>query len=177
MLRVLEPCTIIRVQSWDIAEAPPQALNVAWPRAVGSEVAGTLAAEQWRTSGVAILCIGPADWLVLTGNADASELLQLFNGAFSAGTFRATNLSAAFTRIEVHGAHARELLSKGCSLDLHAHAFAPGQIARTRFAGMPVTIRCRQSSTFEFMVSASYGEYLHSWLADAALIHVKPAGR
>jgi hypothetical protein len=44
-----------------------------------------------------------------------------------------------------------------------------GRSARTRFAGMPVIVRCTRPSTFQCIVTASYCDYLASWLADAAL--------
>jgi len=89
--------------------------------------------------------------------------------AFDGSAFRATNVSDALARIEINGPEVRNLLAKGCSLDLHPPRFAPGRCARTRFAGMPVIVCCRGASKFECIVTISYVDYLLSWLADATL--------
>jgi sarcosine oxidase subunit gamma len=71
--------------------------------------------------------------------------------------------------LRVQRPDARELLSKGCGLDLHPRFFAPDQCARTRFAQIPVVIDCLNGpSRFELYVARSHLSYLHSWLVDAA---------
>jgi sarcosine oxidase, subunit gamma len=160
--RVLDPCSIIRVQTWDShAAAPPnveRVLGVAWPLKTGIVASG-------RSD---IICTGPTDWLVVATDPDARGLLHRIEEAFAASTFRATNVSHALIRIEIDGAEARALLAKGCSLDLHPARFATGSCARTLFAGMPVILRCTQPTTFEGIVTRSYAEYLLDWLADAS---------
>jgi sarcosine oxidase subunit gamma len=161
--RVLEPCTIIRVQSWDCGVPAPsqveQVLGFAWPRETGAVASG----------GADVISTGPTDWLVTTTDPNAGALLQRLEETFDGSAFRATNMSQALCRIEIDGPEARTLLSKGCSLDLHPSRFPPGRAARTRFAGMPVIVRCTQPSTFECIVTSSYLDHLVSWLADAVL--------
>jgi sarcosine oxidase subunit gamma len=165
--RVLDLCSIIRVQSWDIRAPVPMAvsemLGVALPEN------GTVVAARAKVIGV-----GPADWLVITPDPEVTPWLQRLEAAFGGGPCRATDLTQAFARIEVHGPHTRELLAKGCSLDLHSSLFPPGRCARTRFAGMPVIVECTASSTFECIVTLSYAEYLLKWLTDAALEFTEP---
>jgi sarcosine oxidase, subunit gamma len=159
---LIDPCSILRVQTWDSQAPAPakveQALGVVWPHDSGAVACGR----------AAILCIGPTDWLVIASDPDAAALLDWFEEAFEGSAFRATNVSQALARIKIDGPAARLLLAKGCSLDLHPPRFAPGRCTRTRLAGMPVIVRCTQPSTFECIVTSSYGDYLLSWLADAA---------
>jgi sarcosine oxidase subunit gamma len=161
--RVLDPCSIIRVQTWDSEAAASskveEALGIAWPNETGAIASGP----------ADIICTGPTDWLVIAADNEATALLQRLGEAFEGSAFRATNMSQALARIEIDGPNARVLLSKGCALDLHPPRFLPGRCARTRFAGMPVIVCCTQPSTFECIVTLSYSEYLISWLADAAL--------
>jgi sarcosine oxidase subunit gamma len=161
--RVLDPCGIIRVQTWGSQSAAPstveQTLGVAWPQQIGAIASGR----------ADILCTGPTDWLVVVIESDVSALLKRLDVAFDGSSFRATNVSQALARVEIDGRDARKLLSKGCALDLHPHCFPPGLCARTRFAGMPVIIRCTRYWTFECIVSLSYTDYFLSWLNDAAL--------
>jgi sarcosine oxidase subunit gamma len=118
---------------------------------------------------ITVLCVGPTDWLVLSANPDDKALFLGLEDAFSGTSFRAHDESCALARMFVSGAHARALLVKGCSLDLHAGEFTPGSTARTRFADMPIIVRCLEPDAFELIVTSSYGEYLHAWLTDAAL--------
>lgn len=168
MLSVLDPGGIIRVQSWDIHEAPPskaeEMLGLLWPKPTGTVARGR----------VEVLCVGPTDWLVLVPDPNAIPVLQALGDAFGGSSYRATDVSSALARIRVEGPHARALLAKGCSLDLHPVAFTPDRLARTRFAGMPVVIRCTKPSSFECIVSLSYCDYLISWLTDAATEFSRP---
>ena len=160
---VLGACSIIRIQSWDSEARAPASVNdvfaVAWPQKTGTVASGR----------VDIICVGPTDWLVLAADPDATFWLHQFDTLFQGSTFRATNVSHALIRIQTEGPEVRDLLAKGCSIDLHPPLFPPGRSARTRFAGMPVIVRCTGSSTFELIITQSYAEFLLSWLDDAAL--------
>ena len=160
---LLAPCSIIRVQTWDSLAAAPsrleQALGIAWPNETGACLSGR----------VEIICAGPTDWLVIAPDPDGAELLQRLDEALVGSPFRATNVSQALSRFEIDGPEARVLLAKGCSLDLHPSHFPPCRCARTRFAGMPMIVRCIRQFTFECIVTSSYADYLRSWLTDAAI--------
>jgi sarcosine oxidase, subunit gamma len=160
---LLAPCSIVRVQSWDSEALAPRAvegvLRIAWPEKTGAVARGR----------ADILCIGPTDWLVVAPNPEAAPLLQRLEAAFVGSTFRTTNVSQALARIQIDGPEVRDLLAKGCFVDLQPPLFPPGHSARTRFAGMPVILHCTGADTFECIVASSFLEYLVSWLTDAAL--------
>jgi sarcosine oxidase subunit gamma len=162
MLKSLEPCTILRVQSWDAQAAAPkeieQILEIVWHNAVGTVAMG------WAE----VLCTGPTDWLVVATGLDVASLLKTLTEGFRGSSYRVTDVSAALARFALDGPHARTVISKACALDLHPKAFPAGRCARTRFAGMPVVLYCREASTFEGIVALSCREYLLSWLIDAA---------
>jgi sarcosine oxidase subunit gamma len=129
-----------------------------WPSATGT-----------LTSGASdVLCIGPTDWLVIGPDPDPTPLLRILSDAFQGTPFRATNVSSALTRIRIEGPDVRMLLSKACALDFRPQVFPPRCLARTRFAGVPVVVRCLQPSVFDCIVSVSYGDYLMAWLSDAS---------
>ena len=160
---LLDPCSFIRVQTWDFQATATQKVEIAlgtlWPRETSTIASGG------RTD---ILCIGPTDWLVTTSDSDAKALHRQLEDAFEGSVFRATNVSQALARIEVHGPEVRALLLKGCALDLHPSQFLPGRCARTRFATLPTILRCTGRTNFECIITSSYQDYLLSWLADAA---------
>ena len=159
--RVVDPCSFVRVQTWDSQAVTPvkigQTLGVAWPLEVGAV----------GSSRVDVLCIGPTDWLVTSTDPDPAELLRELDEVFAGTPFRVANVSQALTRIELAGSEVRTLLLKGCSLDLHPSRFPPGRCARTRFASLPAILRCTGLATFECIVTSSYRDYLLSWLTDA----------
>jgi sarcosine oxidase subunit gamma len=159
---LLDPRSIMRVQTWEAQPSPPptveQALGIAWPMETGAVASGR----------VDIVCTGPTEWLVIAADPDAPTLLQQLDGVFEGSTFRATNASDALARVEIEGPDARAILAKGCAIDLYPSCFPPGRCARTRFAGMPVIVRCTHDCTFECIVTSSYRDYLLSWLTDAA---------
>jgi len=159
---LLDPCSIIRVQTWDCGASAPskveQVVGTPWPQETGVVAKGR----------ADILCTGPSDWWVLTSDPDAIALKRQLEEVFDGSAFRATDLSQGLARFEIGGPEARILLAKGCALDLDAPRFPPGRCARTRLAGMPVILRCNQPSTFELILASSYRDYLISWLTDAA---------
>ena len=160
--RTLDPCSFIRVQTWDPQAVAPtkieQQLGIPWPQHVGAIATGR----------ADILCIGLTDWLVTSSDPDPATLLHQLNTAFEQTPFRATNVSQALIRVELDGPEVRTLLLKGCSLDLHPSRFPPGICARTRFASLPAILRCTGLDTFECIVTATYRDYLMSWLTDAS---------
>jgi sarcosine oxidase subunit gamma len=163
MHKMLEPCGIIRVLTWDSGAVVPSTvegiLGTAWPRKVGLVVSGH----------VDVLCTGPTDWWLIAAGADVAALLERAKAACEGSAFCATDLSHAFVRVEIEGRESRALLAKGCAVDLYPSLFPSGRCVRTRFAGVPVIIRCIHESTFEGIVPSSYWDYLHSWLTDAAV--------
>ena len=139
--RVLDPCAIFRIRSWEVKPTPPirleRALTSSWPNSTGTVPTGWLD----------ILCTGPTDWLIVSPGMGAATLLQTVTDALAGSSFRATNLSSALTRIQRHtDPSAYTLLSKGCALDITPRSFLPGRCASTRFASLPVIIRCNSSS-------------------------------
>ena len=160
---VLGPCCIIRIQTWSretsAFAAIEELLDVSWPTLTGHVARGR----------ADILCIGPTDWLVLAPQTDGAALVRHLGVAFEGSTARATDVSQALVRIQITGTAVRDLLAKGCSLDLHAPLFPVGRALRTRFAGMPVIVHCTGTATFELLVTRSYADFLLSWLADAQL--------
>ncbi|MGE5268895.1 MAG: sarcosine oxidase subunit gamma, partial [Thiohalocapsa sp.] len=80
-----------------------------------------------------------------------------------------TDLSACRVVIEIAGPQARRLLAKGCGLDLHPRAFAPGHCAQTLFAQLPVILdQLTVLPLYRLFVRRSAARWLALWLIDAA---------
>ena len=117
----------------------------------------------------AALWLGPNEWLLLISPDRKSDIAKDLRYALD-GLFAAvTDLSGGQTVINVRGAYARDVLSKGCTLDLHPRVFGPGRCAQTTLAKATATIRqLDDSPSYDVIVRRSFADYLARWLKDAA---------
>lgn len=125
--------------------------------------------------GWSVLWLGPDEWLV-TGPADGGGALE---GALRAGLagrhHAATDVSAMYVTFALSGPRAREVLMKGCRLDLHARAFPAGACVQTALARATVILhRTGDGPAYEITVRNSFAHYLASWLLDATAEYRQP---
>ncbi len=120
-------------------------------------------------SGLAALWLGPDEWLVLTPAGQETGVAQSLRDALDGQHVAVTDVSGGQTVINIAGEHARDVLAKGCSLDLHPRVFGPGRCAQSLVAKAGVTLRQNDvSPSFDLIVRRSFAEYLALWLEDAA---------
>ena len=117
---------------------------------------------------VRTLWLGPDEWLVTVPEGAVPELPDRLARAVAGGRVALTDLSSSRAVIAIAGAGARALLEKGCSLDLHPRAFAPGHCAQTAFAGVPVILDQTGATAYRLFVRRSTARWFGQWLIDAA---------
>jgi sarcosine oxidase subunit gamma len=118
---------------------------------------------------VRVLWLGPDEWLVTAPEGAVPELTTRIERALAERRAAITDLSAGRAIIAVAGPRGRELLEKGCGLDLHPRVFAPGQCAQTLFARLPVIIdQLGPAPSYRLYVRRSSARWLCQWLIDAA---------
>ena len=116
------------------------------------------------------LWLGPDEWLVVTPPSAQTRLSESLEAALRGTHAAVTDVTGGQTVITLSGPRARDVLAKGCPLDLHPAVFKPGHCAQTLVAKANVTIRCVDDSpSFELIVRRSFAEYTALWLHDAAL--------
>ena len=123
------------------------------------------------TSGEAVcaLWFGPDEWLVTTPATEDARLLARLENALAGHHASAVDVSDARTVIVLRGARARDVLAKGCSLDLHPRQFSPGHCAQTALARAGVLIhQTDDEPAYDIYVDRSFAQYLWTWLEDAA---------
>lgn len=121
------------------------------------------------------LWLGPDEWLVTSPEGIAPDLMGRLSRALAGRHAQVTDLSASRAVIEITGFRARDLLEKGCGLDLHPRAFGPGCCARTLFAKLPVIIdQIGAAPLYRLFVQRSSAHWLADWLIDAALEFAVP---
>jgi heterotetrameric sarcosine oxidase gamma subunit len=139
-------------------------------RATGVEFAGlTLRSTVGATVAgePRVLCLAPDEWQVVADTMGAKRALTRAGSLMDAYGVAAVDLSDALSILRIQGRDAREVLAKGCGLDLHPRVFPVCRCARTRFAGLAVALDCVEQERFELYVARSYSAYLHAWLVDA----------
>ncbi len=113
-----------------------------------------------------VLSVRPERWLLLSEPAPAGETLTSWREA--CGGFAAViELSSALTALHLTGPAAPEVLARGCRLDLHASACAPGSAAATTMAQVPVVL-ARPAGGWLLLTPSSTARHFREWLATTA---------
>ena len=121
-------------------------------------------------AGLAALWLGPDEWLIITPPDGESAIVASMEGALGDMHSSITDQTGGQTIIRISGPSARDLLAKGCTLDLHPTVFGPGRCAQTLVAkAMATIVYVDDTPTFDLVVRRSFADYLRSWLQDAAL--------
>lgn len=121
-------------------------------------------------SGLTALWLGPDEWLIITPTDGESAIVASIDDALGDMHSSITDQTGGQTIIRISGPSARDLLAKGCTLDLHPTVFGPGRCAQTLVAkAMATIVYVDDTPTFDLVVRRSFADYLRSWLQDAAL--------
>ncbi|MFF8882978.1 sarcosine oxidase subunit gamma [Streptomyces flaveolus] len=131
--------------------------------------------ETARTGLHRVLWLGPDEWLVLS-RTDGAVLAREMRDALAGDPGSAVDVSANRTTLELGGPAARQVLEKGCALDLHPRSFGPGRAVTTRVGPVPVVLwQTDDVPTYRLLPRSSFADYLAHWLMDAMREFRSPA--
>ena len=120
-------------------------------------------------AGLMVLWLGPDEWLIITPPDGESAIVAALEAALGVIFSSVTDVTGGQTIIRLSGPRARDLLAKGCTLDLHPKVFGPGRCAQTLVAKANATIvHVDDAPTFDLVVRRSFAAYVQAWLQDAA---------
>jgi sarcosine oxidase subunit gamma len=147
-------------------------------RAVGAEASAALGVElpmapnTWAPAGTGrAVWLGPDEWL-LSSTTEAPQALEtrVRTAVLPLGG-SATDVSAQRIGLRLTGARMRDVLAKGCSIDLHPRVFGRGSSAQTALgqAGVVLLALSDAGDDYLLLVRSSFAGYLADWLLDAAL--------
>ena len=126
-------------------------------------------------NGKTLLWLGPDEWLVTGPAGEGAALEDTLRDRLESRHHALTDVSAMYATLALSGPPARAVLMKGCRLDLHPRAFAPGACVQTALAKAQVILHHTDDApTFEITVRNSFAHYLASWLLDA-MAEYRPA--
>jgi len=113
---------------------------------------------------------GPDEWLVVTNPIAGAKTGKALVSALKNLHTAVTDVSESRTVIHLAGVEARNVVMKGCSIDIHPRVFGPGQCAETTLALAHVLIhqtslnKTTGHPAYDIYVHRSFAEYLWNWL-------------
>ena len=113
-----------------------------------------------------ILWSGPSNWLLISTKKDILSSIQKI---CDDKNFAVTDLSHSRAIIELKGNHSKEVLKKGCPINLNE--FKVNNCANSIFHGITITIDMisNDPETFRIFALRSFGESLYHSISDACL--------
>ena len=134
-------------------------------------------ANTWiPTDGGRGVWLGPDEWLLSSTTETPEEFEARVRAAVLPLGGSATDVSAQRIGLRLTGARARDVLAKGCSIDLHPRVFGRGSSAQTMLgqAGVVLMALSDVGDDYVVLVRSSFAGYLADWLLDAALEFTTP---
>jgi sarcosine oxidase subunit gamma len=133
-------------------------LGVSLPSACGGVTTG---------DGVSVLWLSPDEFLVVSDEQQPAPLTTALVETLQGEPGSATDLSANRTTFELSGPTAREVLEKGCPLDLHPRTFELGTAYLTLIGSVPVILWRVTDQLYRIVPRSSFADFLGRWLLDA----------
>ena len=119
--------------------------------------------------------LGPDEWL-LTSTAETPEELEArVRAAVVPLGGSAADVSAQRITLRLRGTRVRDVLAKGCAIDLHPRVFGAGRSAQTTLGQAGVVLLALGDAGDDYLVfvRSSFAGYLADWLLDAALEYAR----
>ena len=151
-------------------DASDKAFLTAAEKAVGCPLPATpntvISADTLR-----VLWLSPKRWLCVD-SSDGFDVRDISVGAvndvrdISVGAVN--NVSSGRTVLRLHGPRLRDVLAKGCPLDLHLKNFRFGECAQSKIDGLNVLLDHIDDDTFDIYVARGFARTFWEWLIEAA---------
>jgi sarcosine oxidase, subunit gamma len=130
------------------------------------------APNSWvQTDSGRAIWLGPDEWLLTSATERPEQLAGRIGEATLPFGGVVVDVSAQRITLRLTGSRARDVLAKGCSIDLHPRSFGRGSSAQTTLgqAGVVLLALSGSGDDYAVLVRSSFAGYLADWLADAAL--------
>ncbi len=140
--------------------------------AIGKALGGplpTVPCTASRLGEADVLWLGPDEWLLIAERGQEQTLGDSLREAIGDADGAVTDVSAQRTAVALTGPKVREVLARGCSIDLHPRVTPIGSCVQTLLAqtGVVIVVRDELASDFLLLVRSSFAGYFGDWLIDA----------
>lgn len=155
----------IRARGQDI-KALSEALGFDLPIEPCRSCAGSDAVALW---------LGPDEWLLVLALDRVPERIASLRHALDGRHVALVDLSDSTTTIRIAGPRARDVLAKGCPLDLHPRAFGKGAVAQSLIGKVDVILHQIAAEeddggpAYALHVRRSFADHLWRFLEDGAI--------
>ena len=116
-----------------------------------------------------VVWLGPDEFLIICEAGKDAELASTLESALKTQHCAVTNITDALAAFHLKGTAVRQVLAKGCAIDLHPGSFTSGDAAQTLLSHAAVTMLAVAENELIVICRTSFAPYLHDWLLDAAL--------
>ena len=114
------------------------------------------------------LWLAPGAWMVVAEGLDDGALYESLREQLQ-DLAAVVDQSHGRAVLRLAGARARDVLAKGCRLDLHPRVFRPGMCAQTAIAQIGVLLhQIDERPTYDLYVFAGYALDFLEWLTSSA---------
>ncbi len=104
-----------------------------------------------------LLWLSPNRWLLVSGNPDVALETDVIR-----------NVSSGRTVLRLTGPNVRDVLAKGCPLDLHPLAFKVDTCAQSKISSLNVLIDHVDADTFDVYIARGFAQTFWEWLIEAS---------
>jgi methylglutamate dehydrogenase subunit C len=122
-----------------------------------------------------VLCVRPGRWLLLESRREPGMSAAKWEGdCRDVGTV--VDLSSALGVLALTGPAVRQVLARGCRLDLDSAVFAVGRAARTLIAQVPVILVAHSAGVLLLTPSTTAGHFIEWLNTTARPFRILPGG-
>lgn len=115
-----------------------------------------------------VLWLGPDEWMVMGQEASDGKLARELQQAFAGQFVSVVDVSSGYTVLELSGRSVREVLSRGCPLDVDASVFRVGDCAQSHYFKASIILHRTGEDSFELIIRRSFADYFCRMLIDAS---------
>lgn len=113
--------------------------------------------------------LSPDEILILTQAGEEIGLATQITAAAKGAHMAVNDITDAMTSLHLTGASVRQMLAKGCAIDLHKDHFKAGDCAQTTLSHAGVTLLALGDDEMILLCRTSFTDYVVAYLCDAAL--------
>jgi sarcosine oxidase subunit gamma len=114
-----------------------------------------------------VLWLGPGRWLASISDVRGTDLESSLMAACDRVAGSVVDISHGRAVVRLEGKSAREILSKGCPLDVHPRSFVANSCAQSTLERVPILLHLvSENPIFDLYFPRSYAAWLWQWLVE-----------